>query len=362
MRRLLLALLALALLAAASPAHAQGSTAPLDEAADAAAWVRGQQQADGSFPGFGPGDTADALVALAAAAADPGAAVKDGAAALAYLQAQAPAYSAGGPGAAAKLVLAAVASGEDPTRFGGVNLLAAIGKTYDPATGQYGPDVYGHALALLAARAVEAAPAPPAVSRLLALQLDDGGWSFDGTAATGSDTNTTSLALQALAGLRQADGARAKAIAYLKGQQNDDGGFPYSQTSQFGNDSDANSTAAAIQAIVAAGQDPAGRAWSKGRNTPYTALVGLQNASGALRFQAGQPDDNAVATYQAVPALFGRALPVATAPAPGAAALLAPAAAGLPATGAPAELPAAALALAGLAMLALGAAARRAAR
>jgi hypothetical protein len=361
MRRLLLALFALALLAAFAPtARAQQITSPADEAAAAAEWVRGQQQSDGSFPGFSPGDTADAVVALLAAGGDQIAAETE--AALDYLKAQAAGYAAGGPGAAAKLALAAVAAGENPASFGGVNLLQEIGKGYDPATGQYGPDVYGHALALLAAKAVEAAPAPLAVGRLLDLQLEDGGWSFDGTAATGSDTNTTSLALQALAGLRQADGARAKAIAYLKTQQNDDGGFPYSQTAQFGNDSDANSTAASIQAIIAAGQDPGARAWTKGRNTPYTALVGLQNSSGALRFQAGQPDDNGVATYQAVPALFGRDLPLVTASAPGAAALLAPSAAALPATGAADGLPAAALTLLALALLAGGVATRRAAR
>ncbi len=360
MRRLLLALTALTLLAAYTPtARAQQITSPAAEAAAAADWVRAQQQPDGSFPGFSAGDTADAVVALVAAGDDRAAAETE--AALDYLKAQAATYVAGGPGAAAKLALAAVAVGEDPTSFGGVNLLREIGKGYDPATGQYGPDVYGHTLALLAAKAVEAAPAPLAVSRLLDLQLEDGGWSFDGTTATGSDTNTTSLALQALAGLRQADGARAKAIAYLKGQQNDDGGFPYSQTAQFGNDSDANSTAASIQAIIAAGQDPGARAWTKGRNTPYTALVGLQNSSGALRFQAAQPDDNGVATYQAVPALFGRALPLITAATPGAAALLAPTPAGLPATGA-AEVPVAALALLALALFGAGVATRRAAR
>jgi hypothetical protein len=374
MRRLLLTLALLALVAAQAPAaHAQSAAVQ-----NAVAWLRQQQQPDGSFPGFGAGDTADAVAALVAAGERPADFVKDGKTPLDYLKAQAAAYAATGPGAAAKLTLAAVAAGENPAAFGGVNLLEQLGKSYDPQTGQYGPDVYGHGLAMLAARAVGATPADPAVQRLLSLQLEDGGWSFDGTAATGSDTNTTSVAVQALAALPAADAARARAAAYLKGQQNDDGGFPYSQTSQFGNASDANSTAAAIQAIVALGQDPAGADWTKGASTPLTALAAFQNESGGFRYQAAQPDDNALATYQAIPALLGKALPVATAAVSGADALLAPAGApapaatpapapqapattpaALPATGAGAEAPLAALALAALALLGLGLAARR---
>jgi len=359
MRRLLICLFALALIAGQAAAALAQATAPADAAL---AWMRTQQQPDGSFPGFGPGESADAVLAFAAAGQDPTRVTRDGRSALDYLATQAASYGASSPGAAAKLVLAAVAAGQDPTSFGGTNLLELIGAGYDPASGQYGADVYGHALALIATRAVGASPPPAAVRRLLDLQLADGGWSFDGAAATGSDTNTTSLAVQALVGQRQADGARARAIAYLKGQQNDDGGFPYAQGSPFGNASDANSTAAVIQAILAAGEDPAGATWTRGGQTPLAALAALQNASGALRYQASQPDDNALATYQAVPALLRRSLPVTTATVPGAAALLAPAATTppgtLPATGAAAELPAG-LALAALALGALGLSLRR---
>jgi hypothetical protein len=237
-----------------------------------------------------------------------------------------------------------------------VNLLAAIGKSYDPATGQYGGDIFTHALTLLAIRSAGANPPVIALNRLVGFQLDDGGWSFDGTAATGSDTNTTSLALQALAGQRQADGARAKAIGYLRSQQNSDGGFPYSQASSFGHDSDANSTAYVIQALVAMGEDPS--AFTNGGKDPYAALASLQNPSGAMRYQSAQPDDNALATYQAITALLGKPLPVKTAAASGAQALIEPAAS-LPATAAPADLPVAAMALAGLALAAAGLGLRR---
>ncbi|NJM08897.1 terpene cyclase/mutase family protein [Candidatus Gracilibacteria bacterium] len=301
-------------------------------AADAAlVWMRDQQQADGSFLGFGPGDSADAVFALVAAGEDPAAVQQDGNSALDYLSTQASGYATS-VGAAAKLVMAAVAGNQDPTSFGGVDLLAVIGKGYDPTTGQYGPDVFGHALALLALKSVGVEAPAAAVDRLLALQLPDGGWSFDGTADTGSDTNTTALAIQALADNSAAQDVVDTALAYLKTQQNDDGGFPYSQTSSFGSDSDANSTAYVLQALAAAGADAADSDWTAPNGDPLSTLVGLQNDSGAMRYQATAPDDNALATYQAVAGLLSRPLPVATTTVVGAEALLIPAAS-LPATG-----------------------------
>jgi prenyltransferase beta subunit len=368
MRRLLLVFVAVALLAAPSAALAQGADVAAANRA-AIAWMRAQQQPDGSFLGFSAGDTADAVVALVAAGEDPDAFSRDGNSPLDYLKAQAAGFAATGPGSAAKLTLAAVAAGEDPAAFGGVNLLEQLGKGYDAATGQYGPDVYGHALALLAIKAVGAPVPAAAVSRTLALQLEDGGWSFDGTAGTGSDTNTTSLVIQALAGVAGADAARGRALDYLRGQQNEDGGFPYSQSSQFGNATDANSTAAAHQALLAAGEDFTAAPWARS-GTTASALLGLQNTSGAFKYQATPADDNALATYAAISALAGKALPVATTTVAGAAELIAPSApaapvapaatvpAALPATGA-AELPVAGLALAGLALAAAGAAVRR---
>src|SRR3954447_12031057 len=78
-----------------------------DEVAQAANWVAGQQQPDGSFPGFGVGSTADAMIALAAAARNtvqrPPA---GGASNLDFLASKAADY-AKTPGAAAKLILGA---------------------------------------------------------------------------------------------------------------------------------------------------------------------------------------------------------------------------------------------------------------
>ena len=69
---------------------------------------------------------------------------------------------------------------------------------------------------------------------------------------------------------------------------------------------DANSTALAVQAILAAGQDPAGVEWKNATG----ALATFQNSTGAFRYTDAEPADNLFATVQAVPALAGRPLPI----------------------------------------------------
>jgi LPXTG-motif cell wall-anchored protein len=269
------------------------------------AYMRSQQGADGTFAGFGAGSTADAVIALATAGVNSATFNNGGASALDGLTNLAP-EAAKDPGVAAKFVLATVAAQQNPRALGGTDLVAAVEQGFDSATGRYGKDVTAHALALLALHATGTSINPAAISATESLQLPDGGWSFDGTAATGSDTNTTALVLQALAAAAPSSAARAKGIAYLRTQQNDDGGFPYSQTSQFGNASDANSTALSIQAILANNENLDD--WTKAGATPATRLLALQNPSGAFRFQDEPADDNQLATYQAVPAVLGRTL------------------------------------------------------
>jgi hypothetical protein len=322
MRRITALITALLLLLTTAVAAAQPAAA-----GNALNWIGGQQQADGSFTGFGIGDTADAIVAYAAAEQ----AVPAGA--LEYLAGQADSFSSSGAGASAKLILAAVAGGADPRSFGGIDLVARLGGFLNLDTGLWGSDIYGHSLAMLAAKAVEAEIPAPAFRALLAAQLPDGGWSYDGSAATGSDTNTTAMAMIALTGRPSAGDALARARAYLQTQQNADGGFPYSQTSAYGNATDANSTAVVLQAILALGEDPSAPDWTQADGKPLTALAALQNSSGALRYSNAMTDDNAVATYQAVPALLMKSLPVRSRPVADASAALA---AGAPAAAAPA--------------------------
>src|SRR5437773_3671816 len=92
MRRLAAVLLGVALLGVvAAPA---ALAAPQRGAGDAAVqkaahWILGHQQPDGSFPGFGVGSTADAILALAAAGQPANPRASSGMSALDYLAGQA---------------------------------------------------------------------------------------------------------------------------------------------------------------------------------------------------------------------------------------------------------------------------------
>jgi len=303
MRRLVHWLAVMALFVALAPMAAQAQTDDVvDQAID---YIRTQQQADGSFAGLGAGSTADAVYALVAANEDVAAIEKDGNSAIDFIKAQTD--EAQKPGSAAKFALALVAAGEQPTLGNGTDLLDVIDGSYNGDTGQYGEDVSTHAYAVLALIAAEGNVPDQAVEALRSLQRPDGGWSFDGTGD--SDTNTTALAVQALVAAGDNSDSVARAIEYYRGQQNDDGGFPSSQTSEFGTDSDTNSTALSIQALLAVGQDLDD--WAKNDTTPVERLIQFQNNSGAFRYNDATPDDNAFATYQAVPAVAGKALPFA---------------------------------------------------
>lgn len=293
-------------------------------------WLVARQMDDGSFPGFDAGASADAIFALTSIGVDPNGVLKNGNSPVSYLGNQAAAYAAKSTAAAAKLVLAVVAAGKDPLTFGGQNLVALIANSYNPQTGRYGQDNTGQALALVALASTGQPIPPAAISALNKAQLADGGWSFDGTVATGSDTNTTALAIQALVATGAKGTSTTKALEYLKSQQNGDGGFPYTKSSQFGSDSDANSTAAVIQALAAAGVDP--RAWQQSGGEPIGALLALQNANGAFRYQAAQADDNDLATAQAIPALLLKPFPLKTVSLPSVGAQPAPLPASLPRT------------------------------
>ncbi len=302
MRRTVYILILLLALLPVTTLRAQGVDGTLQPTLD---YIRTQQAADGTFAGFGAGSTADAVIALATAGVNATGFNNGGASALDGLSKLAP-EAAKDAGIAGKFVLAALAAGQNPRSLGGTDLLAVVEQSFDAATGRYGKDITAHALALLALHATNSTIDNAALSAVESMQLPDGGWSFDGTMTTGSDTNTTALVLQALAAAAPTSAARAKGIAYLHTQQNADGGFPYSQASQYGNASDANSTALSLQAIIANGEDTA--TWTKAGATPATRLEAFKNTSGAFRFQDTPPDDNQLATYQAVPALLGKTL------------------------------------------------------
>jgi hypothetical protein len=296
-------------------------TPALAGAPEALAWLRARQNADGGFAADSggasdPSATVEAIFAGVAGGQDPAAWTQSGNTPISFLESKADSTLAK-PGDNAKLILAVVAAKRNPRSFGGVDLVASLESKLDPS-GVYGGaktgTVFEQTLAILALKAVRRPIPVLAVDWLTGLQLGDGSWSWNGDTTPGSgDSNTTALAVQALvaAGGQGEAGSKArvvKALGYLHGIQNKDGGFPYQKPSAQGSDTDANSTAYVMQAIIAAGGDPAGADWTVGGNTPLSALAALQLKSGAFTWQNATPADNFLATTQAVPALAGKAI------------------------------------------------------
>lgn len=300
----------------------------------AAGYLAAQQNDDGSFPGFSAlGSTADAVVSLVAA--------RRGAAniesALDHLEAQvADADTVGEKG---KLVLAAVAGGRDPRDFGGRDLVQEL-LDAEQESGQYSastPDdpfdgeVTDQALAMLAlAAAPDADPSTNSVTWLVSAQCNDGGWQHtgpqqedeNGHCFTGdgdtdffrSDTNTTSLAVQAIAAHPQATAPLENdpLTFFRKIRDPRKGGWGYTWNLRL---TDANSTALAIQAFVASGARlPRGA--MKALTSLQYRLCGKRAGAFAYTYEEKEggglrktPPD-AGATIAAIPGLLKRPLPV----------------------------------------------------
>jgi len=216
----------------------------------------------------------------------------------------------------AQLILAVTAAGQDPTSFGPTgaqdNLLNDLQADYNVSTGEYGADkVFDHIVAILALRGANQSPPPAAIAFLKAQQKADGGWSFDNADAFGTDTNTTALALVALASASSLDGCTlSKALAYLKAAQQPGGGFPSQAAFP---PSDPDSDGLVIEGLLAVGEDPTGAAWTKsqGKN-PLTDLLSFQQEDGSFSFPGVGPD-NLLATTQPLVALASTHIPVSPA-------------------------------------------------
>ena len=141
-------------------------------------------------------------------------------------------------------------------------------------------------------------PAGTSVRYLREVQRPSGGWSWAPHGAP--DSNDTAAAIEALraAGL----GPRAREIkhglAYLRKLQRPDGGFALTP----GRASDAQSTAWAIQAFVAAKKEP-------GRSA-FRYLGSLHRADGSYRYSKRYAVTPVWVTSQVLPALARRPFPL----------------------------------------------------
>ncbi|MER7704847.1 prenyltransferase/squalene oxidase repeat-containing protein [Kitasatospora sp. NPDC097605] len=181
--------------------------------------------------------------------------------------------------------------------------------------------VWRQALALTALTTAKVTPADSAVAWLTGQQCADGGWPSyraDASAACDAkteDSNATAVAVQALVALGGHQDAVDKGVQWFKASQNADGSWAYNP----GNPGDANSTGLAVNALLAAGTDPATVAKAGKNAFDGLALFQLGCAApaeqrGGFVYQTspdGAPADaNGLASGQASLAAAGGKLPV----------------------------------------------------
>ncbi|MGE0249185.1 MAG: hypothetical protein AB7R33_07475 [Thermoleophilia bacterium] len=257
-------------------------------ASRAAAWLARQPAA--GTPG---GAQADTIVALRAAGRTP-AALRSRVTALTRV---APGYATT-PGAAGKVVLAAVAARADPRRLGGVDYLRRITAGY--AAGRYGATAYDQALSILALRAA-GRPVPAAAVRATIAARGPGGWSYDLDPGSRDAVDTTGLVIEALraAGVPARNPALRAGATWMLAQRNAEGGVA---TAGRGAATDANSTANAIRALRALGRTPPARM--------RAALRALQERDGGVRYTRASEGSRLLATNDAAIAFAGKVLPL----------------------------------------------------
>ena len=169
--------------------------------------------------------------------------------------------------------------------------------------------VWRQSLALLAQRTVGVTPAVKAVDWLAGQQCANGAFAAfraEPTAACDTkvavDTNSTAAAVQALKAAGGHDAAADKAVTWLKSQQNKDGGWGYAP----GSPSDTNSTGVVVGALAATG--------ASAPKSPYGLLAKWslpcgQDGGGALAYQPdkqGKLAANADATAAGVLGALGK--------------------------------------------------------
>lgn len=305
-RRAGVAALAVALVATGCKYTGWGDTQGRSAAHTARNWLVTQQQPDGGFevsgfPGF---ETPDAILAIAEDAQQQSAWNTDQArSAVAAVQRNGRSaldavddFADGTltAGQAAKLiVLVARPLGEplrsfDPQGDGARDLVAAVdaGRTANGGYGAFNATLYATIALALAGRPAD----PTTVALIRGGQQASGGWGFtgDGTAAD-ADVDTTSLAIQALvaAGIPGTDATLARGVAYLAHQQQADGAWQ-----SFGAD-DPNSTATAILAVTAVGENPGAECW---RNRAVPALAGTAYGDPLVWLRRQQAADGHIAS------------------------------------------------------------------
>ncbi len=201
-----------------------------------------------------------------------------------------------------RTALLAKVAGLNPRSFGGRNLLAEI-ESRRRSDGSISGFVSYTAFGVMALRAGGASAGGSTAQWLVSSQNSDGG--FGVARSSASDADMTGAALQALATVGRGGRPSAqRAVEWLVDNQNGDGGF-----GQFkGRSSNVQSTSYAVQGLLAVGKG--GGAVSRAQSY----LAGRQRGDGSIAYSSSSAQTPVWVTAQALMALEGKPLPLATVP------------------------------------------------
>lgn len=270
-------------------------------------WAQ-SQHSNGSIGGF----EIDAWVVMAIAAAgqDPGTWTAGGSSIVDYLRDNSGILNANAAADWERSILAIVAAGENPRDFGGVNYVETLLAFYN--SGQIGDDslLNDDFWGILALSAIGEGLNVIEASKnfIIANQNSDGGWNW--AVGGSSDADNTAAAISALiaAGESASSPAVIDALAYLKTQQQNNGGFISEGVTNSG------VASWVINAIKDAGQSPVESAWQKTGNNPIEYLLSLQDTDGFFNYRTGVESQPEWMTAYALIALMGNSWPKDTTP------------------------------------------------
>ncbi len=299
----------------ASPDLADAATTPAAAASASVsreiAYLASAQSSDGGW-GAAAGQSTNELysawaaIGLAAAGRNPQSVRRDGHTVLEALRAQAGTLE--GAGDYERTMLALRACGAPVSSLAGKNLLAGLLR-YRASDGSFSQQVNLTAFAVFALRAAGRSASDSVVRAAgtwIARQQDaDGGFDFD-VRGGASDVDDTAAALQALVAAGVRSGASVEhAVAFLLHAQNLDGGFP----EQRGGESNAQSTSWAVQGLTAAGRNVEAIHRS-GSRSPLGYLESLVASNGSVRYSRTSTQTPVWVTAEALTALARAPFPI----------------------------------------------------
>ena len=265
-------------------------------------YLRGTQQSDGRIAAFAT--SAWAVMAIAAAGEDPDSWTNGGDSIVDYLQNNMNHLDANKATDWERFILAIAAAGENPRDFGGVDCVDTLLDFYDGTqigdNSMLNDDFWG----ILALTSIgESQGVQNSKNFIISNQNSDGGWGW--TVGGGSDADNTAAAISALIAAGQSSSSQVitDALTYLKSQQQNDGGFTSEGTTNVGVDT------WAINAIADVGQSPVADEWRKSGNNPIGHLLSLQDTDGAFKWSATQRSNPEWMTAYALIALLGGSWP-----------------------------------------------------